>query len=228
MNLELTDRTALYEDRMAAGRDLATHLPAFADRPDVVVLALPRGGVPVAFEVARLLDAPLDIFVVRKLGVPDHPELAMGAIASGGTRVLNADVLEGLNVPLETLDEVAAQERETLTRQERLYRGDRPAPTLRGQTVILVDDGLATGATMLAAVRALRTHHPAKIVVAVPVAAAEICEMFTTEADETFCASTPVPFRSVSECYGRFAQVSDGEVRELLRRAAGEDGEETL
>jgi putative phosphoribosyl transferase len=224
----MMQQAPLYQDRAAAGRELATHLPAFADRRDVVVLGLPRGGVPVAFEVARLLDAALDVFVVRKLGVPGQEELAMGAVASGGARVVNADVLEALHISPQTLDEVTARERAEVERRELQYRGDRPAPELRGQTVILVDDGLATGATMLAAVRALRAQHPAKLVVAVPVAAAEICEFFSNEADEVYCAATPQPFHAVGLWYREFTQVTDEEVREYLRRAAGDDGEETV
>jgi len=159
-----------FRDRREAGRLLATKLAAYANRPDVIVLALPRGGVPVAYEVAQALNAPLDIFLVRKLGVPGYEELAMGAIATGGVRVLNDQLVGGLRIPDYVVDEVAASEQQELARRERLYRGDRPAPDVRGRTVILVDDGLATGATMLAAVKALRQQQPARIVVAVPTA----------------------------------------------------------
>ena len=165
-----------FRDRREAGQLLATKLAAYANRPDVLVLALPRGGVPVAYEVARALGAPLDIFLVRKLGVPGYEELAMGAIATGGVRVLNDELVGGLRIPDYIIDEVAASEQQELERRERLYRGDRPAPDVRGRTVILVDDGLATGATMQAAVKALRQQQPARIVVAVPTAAPETCD----------------------------------------------------
>src|SRR5437868_2307001 len=180
-----------FRDRFEAGRILAQELMKYAGRPDVLVLALPRGGVPVAYEVARRLQAPLDVFLVRKLGLPGQEELAMGALASGGVRVLNEEVVRILQVPEEVIDEVAAREQQELERRERLYRGDRPPPDVRGRTVILIDDGLATGASMRAAVAALRQQQPARIVVAVPVGAPETCYEFQQEADEVICARTP-------------------------------------
>src|SRR3981189_654114 len=173
-----------FRDRREAGRQLSQHLAAYANRPDVLVLALPRGGVPVAFEVARALHAPLDVFLVRKLGLPGREELAMGAIASGGVRVLNEDVVRALRIPENVIDAVAAAEQRELERRERLYRGDRPPPAVRGRTVILVDDGLATGSTMRAAVAALRQQGAARIVVAVPIGAPETCAEFEQEADD--------------------------------------------
>src|SRR6187200_3279263 len=184
----------LFQDRTDAGRQLAAKLAAYAGRPDVLVLALPRGGVPIAYEVARALEAPLDVFLVRKLGVPSHEELAMGAIASGGVRVLNDDVLNVLPIPERMIDAVAAEEQEELARREREYRGSRRAPDVRGKTVILVDDGLATGSTMRAAVKALRQQRPERIVVAVPVGAASTCAEFQEEADEVVCAKAPEAF----------------------------------
>ena len=211
-------------DRYDAGRRLASMLAAYAKRPDVVVLGLPRGGVPVAAEVARALDAPLDVFVVRKLGVPGHEELAMGAVASGGVRVLNAEVVEPLGIPAATIDAVAAAEGEILARRERLYRDGRPPPDVRGRTVILVDDGLATGSTMRAAVRALRHQGPARIVVAVPTGSPATCDGLRAEVDEIICAITPQPFHAVGLWYEDFSPTSDEEVRDLLRRAAGGAG----
>jgi len=209
----------LFADRREGGRILAGLLTKYADRDDVLVLALPRGGVPVAFEVAHALKAPLDVFIVRKLGVPGHDELAMGAIATGGVRVVNQDVVvpEGLNARV--IDAVAAREEKELERRERIYRGARPPPDVRGRTVILVDDGLATGSTMRAAVAALRKQRPARIVVAVPVAAAETCEEFKIEVDETVCAATPRMFDGVGRWYEDFSQTSDDEVHELLAQA---------
>ena len=209
-----------FRDRREAGRLLATKLAAYANRPDVIVLALPRGGVPVAYEVARGLGAPLDIFLVRKLGVPGYEELAMGAIATGGVRVLNDQLVGGLRIPDYIVDEVAASEQQELARRERLYRGDRPTPDVRGRTVILVDDGLATGATMLAAVKALRQQQPARIVVAVPTASPETCEQLRAEVDEVICAITPEPFHAVGLWYEDFSQTTDEEVRDLLARSA--------
>jgi putative phosphoribosyl transferase len=209
-----------YRNRTEAGRLLAQKLVSYANRTDVLVLALPRGGVPVAFEVAQALDAPLDIFLVRKLGVPGHEELAMGAIASGGVRVLNEDVVSYLHIPDGVIDAVTADELQELNRRERLYRGDRPPLDVRGRTVILIDDGLATGSTMRAAAAVLRTQHPAAIVVAVPVAADETCDEFRSEVNEVVCAYTPVPFYAVGLWYEDFSQTSDEEVRELLGRAA--------
>jgi len=208
-----------FRDRSEAGRLLAAKLTAYANRPDVIVLALPRGGVPVAYEVARALNAPLDVFLVRKLGVPGYEELAMGAIATGGVRVLNDQLVGGLRIPDYIVDEVAASEQQELTRRESLYRGDRPAPDVRGRTVILVDDGLATGATMLAAVKALRQQQPARIVVAVPTASPETCEQLRAEVDDIICAITPEPFHAVGLWYEDFSQTKDEEVRDLLARS---------
>src|SRR5258708_1096127 len=208
-----------FRDRNEAGRLLATKLAAYANRPDVVVLALPRGGVPVAYEVAVALGAPLDVFLVRKLGVPGYEELAMGAVATGGVRVLNDQVVDRLRVPSYVIDAVAAREQQELTRRERLYRGGRPPPSVRGRTVILVDDGLATGATMHAAVKALRQQQPARIVVAVPTAATETCDELKAEADEVICAITPDPFHAVGRWYEDFSQTTDDEVRDLLARS---------
>jgi putative phosphoribosyl transferase len=209
-----------FRDRTDAGRQLADKLAAYADRSDVLVLGLPRGGVPVAFEVARSLRAPLDVFLVRKLGLPGHEELAMGAIATGGVRVLNEDVVRTLNVPEDVIDAVASEEQQELARREHVYRDDHPAPAVQGRTVILIDDGLATGSTMRAAVAALRQQQPARVVVAVPVAAPEICAEFEGEADEIVCAQTPQPFYAVGLWYDDFTQTTDEEVRDLLQRAA--------
>ncbi len=208
----------LFQDRTAAGRQLAARLSAYADRPDVLVLALPRGGVPVGYEVARQLNAPLDVFVVRKLGVPGQEELAMGAIATGGVRVLNEDVVQTLQIPEDVIDEVAAREQRELQRRERLYRDDRPPCAVQGRTVILVDDGLATGSTMRAAVAALRQQHPARIIVAVPVGAAQTCAELANEADEVVCVRMPEPFYAVGLWYDHFSQTTDAEVHELLER----------
>ncbi|OLE50802.1 MAG: phosphoribosyl transferase [Acidobacteria bacterium 13_1_20CM_3_53_8] len=206
----------IYRDRIEAGKRLAEKLTEYANRADVLVLALPRGGVPVAFEVARALHAPLDIFLVRKLGVPGHPELAMGAIATGGVRVLNDDVVNYLDVPGEVIDAVAASEQRELERRERLYRGTRPAPDVKGKTVILVDDGLATGSTMRAAAAALRQQKPTRIVVAVPVSAVQTCDEYRMGVDEIICAVTPEPFHAVGLWYKDFSQTTDEEVRHLL------------
>lgn len=211
-----------FRDRSDAGQALGHELGAYAGRDDVIVLALPRGGVPVAFEVARALQAPLDVFVVRKLGVPGHEELAMGAIASGGVLVIEPTVIEDLGIPPDVVTDVAAREEQERLRREREYRGDRPEPDVRGRTVILVDDGLATGSTMRAAVVALRKLQPARIVVAVPVAAPSACEELVEEVDEVVCARTPEPFRSVGSWYLEFSQTTDEEVRELLARAEHE------
>jgi putative phosphoribosyl transferase len=209
-----------FRDRADGGRHLARLLNAYTGRHDVVVLALPRGGVPVGFEVARELQAPLDVFVVRKLGVPGHPELAMGAIASGGVRVLSDDLINELAIPRATVEQIAVREQLELERRDRAYRGDRPLLLLRDRTVILVDDGLATGATMDAAVRAVRLHQPACIVVAVPVGATETCARLRQTADAVVCAATPEPFRAVGLWYDRFDQTTDEEVVELLARLA--------
>jgi len=209
-----------FQDRFDAGRVLASKLRAFANRSETVVLALPRGGVPVGFEVAKALDVPLDVLAVRKLGVPGYEELAMGAIASGGIRVLNEDVVRTLGIPDEVIDRVTAEEERELERRERDYREGRPPVDVQGRTVILVDDGLATGSSMRAAVLALNRKRPAQIVVAVPVAAPTTCAEFESEVDQVICAVTPEPFRSVGQWYREFSQTSDEEVRDLLRRAA--------
>ena len=209
----------IYRDRIDAGKQLAARLADYADRDDVLVLALPRGGVPVAYEVAKALRAPLDIFLVRKLGVPGHEELAMGAIATGGVRVLNDDVVDYLRIPGEVIDAVAADELRELERRERAYRGDRPEPDVRGKTIILADDGLATGSTMRAAAAALRQQNPVRIVVAVPVSAPETCNEYRMGVDEIICARTPEPFMGVGQWYRDFSQTTDEEVRELLARA---------
>jgi putative phosphoribosyl transferase len=209
----------LFRDRTEAGRLLAAELTAYAERSDVLVLALPRGGVPVAFEVAQALHAPLDVFSVRKLGVPGQEELAMGALATGGVRVLNQDVVRTLRIPEETIAAVAAAEHKELRRQERAFRGDRPPLDVHDRTVILVDDGLATGSTMRAAIAALRQQGPRRIVVAVPVGAPDTCADFGREADEAICARTPEPFYSVGLWYDDFSQTTDKEVRALLERA---------
>jgi len=209
-----------FPNRAEAGRLLAKKLEKYAGRDDVIVLGLPRGGVPVAYEVAKSLRAPLDVFIVRKLGVPGFEELAAGAIASGGVRVLNEDVLRALPNADEIIESVTAKETAELERREKSYRDDRPAPELRDRVVILVDDGLATGATMHAAVKALRQRDVAKIVVAVPVGPPDTCREFEDEADETICATAPEFFQAVGQYYEDFSQTSDEEVRDLLARAA--------
>jgi putative phosphoribosyl transferase len=208
-----------FADRAAAGRILASKLLHYSKRLDVVVLALPRGGVPVGYEVARALRAPLDVFIVRKLGVPGHEELAMGAIASGGVRVINTDVTEPLRIPTKIIERVEASEKQELERRERLYRRDREPLAVDHCTVILVDDGLATGSTMRAAAIAVRKRHPGRVVVAVPVAARGSCEEFRLEVEETVCAFTPQPFHGVGMWYENFTQVEDDEVRDLLEKA---------
>jgi predicted phosphoribosyltransferase len=210
-----------FDDRRQAGRALARLLDAYRGRSDVIVLGLPRGGVPVAYEVAQALAVPLDVYIVRKLGLPGHEEFAMGAIASGGTVVTNPDV-EHL-VSQQVIDVVAAHEGRELERRERLYRGDRPPLDLAGRTVILVDDGLATGSTMRAAARAVRKEGAARVVVAVPVSAAETCAALRAEVDEAVCACTPEPFRAVGLWYVDFDQTSDDEVRELLTARIASD-----
>jgi putative phosphoribosyl transferase len=211
-----------YRDRTDAGRLLAAELREYAGRPDVLVLALPRGGVPVGYEVARALHVPLDVFIVRKLGVPAHPELAMGAIASGGVRVVDRAVMESFGVTDAELAAVAASEGRELDRRERRYRRGRPAPEVAGRTVILVDDGLATGATMAAAATAIRAQRPARLVVAVPVAARETCRDLGRLVDQAICAMTPEPFLAVGLWYEDFSETTDDEVRELLAQAAAE------
>ena len=216
----MTEDIFPFRDRTEAGRLLAQKLREYANRDDVVVLALPRGGVPVGFEVAKALNAPLDIFLVRKLGLPEQEELAMGAIAAGGVRVLNDEVVRALDIPDEIVDAVAAKEKRELERREREYRGGRAPVDVRGRTVILIDDGLATGSSMRAAALALRNKQPAQIVVAVPVGAPSTCAEFESVVDKVVCAVTPEPFWGVGQWYRDFSQTSDEEVRDLLGRAA--------
>jgi putative phosphoribosyl transferase len=211
-----------FRDRRQAGRVLAPHLSGYSGRNDVVVLGLPRGGVPVAFEVAQLLRAPLGVFIVRKLGVPGHEELAMGAIAAGGIRVVDWETVAVLGVSRVELDRVIQKEEQELGRRERLYHGEVPRPDLSGKIVIVVDDGLATGATMRVVVTALRERSPARVVVAVPIAAPDTCQSLREVADETVCAITPEPFIAVGVWYRDFSETTDDEVRGLLRAAAGE------
>jgi putative phosphoribosyl transferase len=211
-----------FRDRAEAGQLLATRLAAYAGRPDVLVLALPRGGVPVAFEVARALHAPLDVVIVRKLGVPGEEELALGAIASGGVRVLNEDVVRMLALPQEVIDTVTAREQREVERRERLYRGGRPADEVRSRIAILVDDGIATGATMRAAAAAVRQQQPARIIIAVPVAASATCEELAAEVDEVVCVLRSEDFFAVGFWYEQFSQITDEEVADLLARAARE------
>ncbi|MGH9866640.1 MAG: phosphoribosyltransferase [Candidatus Polarisedimenticolia bacterium] len=208
--------SALFADRRDAGQQLAARLLAYAWRPDVVVVALPRGGVEVAYEVARALRAPLDVIVVRKLGVPGHPELAMGAIVSGGERVVNESVVRMLGIPPEVIDQASAREEAVLRHREALYRSGRPALSLEGKTVIVVDDGLATGSTMRAALQAIRRRHPARVVMAVPVAAPSTLEELAPLADDVECLATPEPFVAVGLWYGDFSPVSDDIVTDLL------------
>jgi predicted phosphoribosyltransferase len=209
-----------FRDRADAGRALADELDEYRGRDDVVVLALPRGGVPVGYELARRLDVPLDVFLVRKLGVPGHEELAMGAIAGGGVRVVNEDVVRELGLTGEDVARTALAEGRELERQERLYRDGRPAADVAGRTAVLVDDGLATGASMRAAARAVRALRPDRVVVAVPVAARRTCEELRGEVDDVVCAVTPQPFLAVGAWYDDFSQTTDDEVRELLARGA--------
>ena len=211
---------APFEDRHHAGAELASHLRQYGDRSDVVVLALPRGGVPVGFEVSEALHAPLDVFVVRKLGMPGHPEFAIGALASGGVRVLSEDVIRWYSIPQDAIDAVIRSELAELTRREREYREGRPLTNVRGSVVILVDHGLATGSTMRAAVQAVRAKEPARVVVAVPVGAPDTCEQLAEIADEVVCARMPHPFSAVGLWYRHFDQTSDEEVRALLQRHA--------
>jgi len=210
---------ALFRDRRDAGRKLAQKLVAYVGRSDVIVLALPRGGVPVAYEVALALRAPLDIFIVRKLGLPGHEELAIGAIASGGARVLNEDIIQYLGISEAVIAAIAQRELQELQRRELAYRGERPPLEVEGRTIILIDDGLATGASMRAAVAGLRLQNPAYIVVAVPTAAPETCEALEPEVDQMICATTPEPFYGVGRWYEDFSQTTDEEVRTLLQEA---------
>lgn len=210
----------MFLNRQEAGLRLAQKLGSYAHGGRVVVLALPRGGVPVGFEIASALGAPLDVFVVRKLGVPGHEELAFGAIASGGVRVLNEQLLSELPVPDYVIDGITAEESSELARRERAYRGDRACLEVRGSTVILVDDGVATGSTMRAAIRALRLHEPTRVVVAVPLGPLSACDEIELEADELVCLAKPEPFFAVGQWYADFTQTSDDQVRELLEQAA--------
>lgn len=209
----------VFRDRSQAGQLLARRLRRYAGRDDVIVLALPRGGVPVAYAIASALNVPLDVFVVRKLGVPGEEELAMGAIASGGVRVLSRELIEELGLTDEDVERVAARELAELQRRERVFRGDRPFPDLEGKTVILVDDGIATGATMRAAIRAVRAHRPARVSVAVPVGAPQALEALQDEADELICLLSPEVLMGIGAWYQDFSQLSDAEVMAYLRRS---------
>ena len=213
------DDQQAFVDRRDAGRVLALCLAKYTNRDDVIVLALPRGGVPVAYEVASALGAPMDVFLVRKLGTPGHRELAMGAIASGGVRVLNDDVVRWYGIPEAAIERVAREEEQELQRRERAYRDDLPAPDLANRTVILIDDGLATGSTMRAAAQAMRLHHPSRVVIAVPVGAPQTCAELAGVADEVICARMPEPFSAVGQWYLDFSQTGDEEVRALLQKS---------
>ena len=215
--MQTDDDNRPFANRVDAGHALARRLASYAGRSDVVVLGLPRGGVPVAAQVADALGAPLDVFLVRKLGTPWHRELAMGAIASGGVRVVNDEVVRWLGISPEEIDRIAAEETTELERRESAYRGGRASPEVAGRVVILVDDGLATGSTMRAAVQAVRQRRPSRVIVAVPVGASDTCRDLQTIADEVLCARTPEPFSAVGQWYLDFDQTSDEEVRELLR-----------
>src|SRR5918993_5134609 len=217
------DATQRFHDRHEAGQLLARQLAHYKNRNDILVLALPRGGVPVGFEIARELKVPLDVFVVRKLGVPWQPELAMGAIAGKGTEVLNGDVVTAYNIPPHVIRAVAEREGQELQRRLQEYRGLRPLLDLHGRTVILVDDGLATGSTMRAAVVAIRQEQPRAIVVAVPVASSQACREFQSIVDDTICLLTPPDFSSVGRWYADFSQTTDEEVRELLSHETRRD-----
>lgn len=209
----------IFRDRTQAGRLLASQLVRFVNRPNLLILALPRGGVPVAFEIACALHAPLDVFLVRKLGVPGQEELAMGAIASGNVRILQPEVVSGLGIPPSVIETVTAEKMRELARRERAIRGDRPNPQIRNREIILVDDGLATGSTVYAAVASLKQQHPQSIIVAVPVAARKACEEFRSAVDEIICLRTPEPFLAVGLWYEMFPQLTDEEVREFLKKA---------
>lgn len=211
-----------FRDRTGAGQQLAARLAGYANRSDVIVLALPRGGVPVAFEVAKALGAPLDVFLVRKLGVPGWEELAFGAIASGGIRVLNPDIVQGLNLTNEVIDQVATVEQQELERRERKFRGDRPAVQMQGHIAIVVDDGIATGATVRAAVQAIRQQAPASVVLAVPIAPPHTCRELRREVDDLVCLKMPMEMEAIGLWYKDFAQTTDAEVCELLARAKRE------
>jgi putative phosphoribosyl transferase len=208
-----------FHDRTEAGQRLATQLTAYANRSDVLVLGLPRGGVPVAYEVAKALSVPLDICLVRKLGVPSHPELAMGAIASSDRRVLNWEVIDWLNIPPETIEKVTAAETKELQRRSQLYRGDRPPPEITNRTVIVVDDGLATGSTMRAAIATLRIQQSKHLIVAVPLAPASVCRSLQSQVDQVICLLTPEPFSAIGAWYDDFSQTPDQVVRDLLERS---------
>jgi predicted phosphoribosyltransferase len=208
-----------WHDRQEAGRALAERLRGYAGQDDVIVLGLPRGGVPVGFEVASGLGVPLDVLLVRKLGVPGQEELAFGAIASGGLIVLDREVVRQIGLTRASIERVIARETAELERRERAYRGERPAPDLRGRTVILVDDGLATGSTMMAAIAAVRRQEPGRVIVAVPVAAEDTCDLLRRQADEVVCLLTPSPFHAVGIWYDDFRPVTDGEVRGLMSAA---------
>lgn len=208
-----------YQDRRQAGQVLAQALDAYADRDDVIVLALPRGGVPVAYEIAKALNAPLDVFIVRKLGVPGHTELAMGAIAMGGVTVFNQAIIEQLNISQDNIDSVIESEKSELKRRELAYRGDHPHPILTNKSVLLIDDGIATGATMRAAIKALKLSHAKELIVAVPVAAKDTCDEIATLVDQLYCPLRPIYFHAVGEWYDDFSQTEDDEVHTLLKDA---------
>ncbi|MCW8445634.1 phosphoribosyltransferase [Fluoribacter gormanii] len=207
-----------YDDRYQAGRVLTDLLKDYEKRTDVIVLALPRGGVPVAYEIASKLSLPLDIFIVRKLGVPGHEELAMGAIASGGITVFNEEIVNSLHISKEAINKIQKSEQEELSRRELVYRGKKPFPMLPGKTVILVDDGIATGYTMRAAIAALKQQNPAKIIVTVPVAARSTCDEIAPLVDEIICPMRPVNFYAVGMWYNDFSQTTDDEVMQLLKK----------
>jgi predicted phosphoribosyltransferase len=211
--------TAMLQNRRQAGQMLAAKLKAYANRPDVLVLALPRGGVPVAFEIAKALNLPLDVCLVRKLGTPGKKELAMGAIAMGGVVAINHDVVDWLKIPPEVIEQAIEQEEQELARRDRAYRGDRPLPAISDRTIILVDDGIATGSTLRAAITALKQQQPKAIIVAVPVAPPATCQDLKAEVDQVVCLSKPDPFYSISLWYEDFSQTSDSEVRDLLAQA---------
>lgn len=214
--------TAILHNRIEAGQLLAFKLKAYSDRQDVLILALPRGGVPVAFEIATVLHLPLDVCLVRKLGVPGHKELAMGAIATGNVRFINHDVIDWLHISEETIEQVAQQEQQELARRDRAYRGNRTPPLVKDRTIILVDDGIATGSTIQAAIATLKQQQPKEIVIAVPVAAPSVCQALNEEVDELVCLRQPEPLHSISLWYEDFAQTTDEEVRHLLAKAERE------